>query len=96
MRLIKIQCPYCGHGFYFKSADKHRQKKHPEIEFSEFLARIEKAKKQGKLKFKRQKAAKKKESSFRSATTVLEEEGRKSKGIKSIVSAGAFGMGKKR
>jgi uncharacterized Zn finger protein (UPF0148 family) len=94
----KIQCPLCGHGFYFGSAEKHRQKAHPEIEFAKFLADIEQAKRLGKLKFRRQKQPKSKvnQSGMRTATTVLQEEKKTNKGIRSVVSAGAFGMGKMR
>ena len=93
---MKIQCPYCGKGFYFKSADAHRKKEHPDIEFAKFLSDIKKAKRQGKLKFKRYKVPKKTKPSMRSATTVLEDQKKDVKRIRSIVSAGAFGMGKKR
>ena len=95
-KTVKIECPFCKRQFTFGKAANHRKNHHPELEVDEFVNAIKRAKKQGKLKYRSYELQESKESPMRTATTVLQDHSKRGKGVRSIVSSGAFELGKKR
>ena len=95
LRAIVLECPICQKRVSLKAASRHRKHHHPEIDSTEYLSIIDETKKKGQLRFKQYRIPKAPKTP-NSGTTVLQQASNTSKGVRSIVSAGAFGMGRKR
>jgi len=95
-KTVKIECPFCDRQFTFGKAANHRRNHHPDLEVDEFVGAIKRVKKQRQLKYRSYELQDSKESTMRTATTVLQDHSKRGKGVRSIVSGGAFEMGKKR
>lgn len=93
---IKIECPLCQRKFTVTKAANHRKNHHPEITSADFVKKIRAAKSRGDLNYRTYKLQEAEESLLRSATDVLRDGKKITKSIRSVVSAGAFGIGKKR
>ena len=99
MKAIVIECPICGKRVSLKAkakskaANNHRRRFHPDIELTEYISLIAEAKSNKRLRFKQYKVPRVPRTPV-SATTVLQQARNASEGVRSIVSAGAFGMRK--
>ena len=95
-KTVKIECPFCKRQFTFGKAANHRKIHHPELAADEFVEAVKRAKKKGQLKYRTFKLEEAEKSPMRTATDAMQDQGKGGKGVRSIVSAGAFEMGKKR
>lgn len=95
MTYVHFGCPLCARRVKVQSAKRHRAEHHPEIDFAAFALQVKAAKRDGQLKFRKYKSSQVPKGPA-SATTVLQNARNTKAGVKSIISGGAFGMGKKR
>lgn len=95
-KTVKIECPFCKRSFTFGKAANHRKNHHPDLAVEDFITAIKRAKKKGQLKYRTFKLQEGEKSPMRTATDAMQDQGKRGKGVRSIVSAGAFEMGKKR
>ena len=95
-KTVKIECPFCKRQFTFPKAANHRKNHHSDLAVEDFITAIKRAKKKGQLKYRTFELQEGEKSPMRTATDAMQDQRKRGKGVRSIVSAGAFEMGKKR
>ena len=94
-RAIVIECPICRKRVSMRKAVNHGRNRHADIDLTEYISIIKETKNKGLLRYKQYKTPRAPKSPV-SGTNVLQQARNASRGVTSIISAGAFGMGKKR
>jgi hypothetical protein len=94
-KTVRIECPFCKRRFTFGKAANHRKIHHPDLATEDFVIAIKRVKKKGQLKYKTYKLQEGKKSPMRTATDAMQDSRKRGKGVRSIVSGGAFESVKK-